>query len=439
MKKVLVIEGGVRLQGRVRVNGAKNAALPILCATLLTDGPSRILNVPELRDVTYMCEILRGLGMTCERKEDGAFEIETIDTSQFSVPHELALKMRASICALGPLLARRKKACVPYPGGCYFGVRPINLHLKGLQALGADITIRDGYVEVTADQLRGAHIYLGGPFGSTVLGTANVLMAAVLARGTTIIEHAACEPEIIDLASYLNGMGAKIHGAGSPRMIIEGVDELRAREHSIIADRIEAGTLMIAGAMTGGDVTVEEANSDHLFAVIDTLQAMGVGVDASDDGIRVRGNRAADSVDITTLSYPGFPTDLQAQMMAYLALGNGFSVVTERVYPDRFSHIAELERMGANIRREGPTAIITGVPQLSGAPVKASDLRASASLILAGLVAEGKTEVRDIDLLDRGYERLEERLAQLGARIRRVDINETGGTFESTNRIPAYN
>ena len=439
--KILTVEGGVPLEGHVRVNGSKNAALPILCATLLAEGTSTIRNVPELRDVVYMRQILADLGVENHRTSDGSLTFETRDPEPFSVSHELAWKMRASVCALGPLLAKRKRACVPYPGGCYFGVRPINLHLKGLQALGADIRIRDGHVEVTADRLKGARVYLGGPYGSTVLGTANVLMAASVASGTTVIEHAACEPEIIDLADFLNAMGARVSGAGSPRMIIEGVSELQATNYTVIPDRIEAGTLMIAAAMTNGNVVVEDACVDHLFAVIDTLQDMGVDITANESTIRVKGNSSPKSVDITTLAYPGFPTDLQAQMMAYLAFGNGFSVVTERVYPDRFGHIAEFDRMGANIRREGPTAIITGVPRLSGAPVKASDLRASASLILAGLVAEGKTEIRDIEHLDRGYERIEERLCRLGARICRVDVGKRESRYEDyrpSSRIVAY-
>lgn len=424
MEKI-VIEGGSPLNGTVQVNGAKNAALPILFATILAEGRTTIRNVPDLRDVQYVTLILNELGMSCEFQEDGSIEVDTLDPLPYTAPYDLVSKMRASICALGPLLARRKRARVSLPGGCVFGYRPVDLHLKGLRALGATIRNEHGYIVVEAEKLRGAHIYLGGPFGSTVLGTANVMMAAVLAEGHTVIEAAACEPEIADLANFLVAMGAKIQGGGTPRIEIEGVDSLHGCDYSVINDRIEAGTFLIAGAMCGGEVIVEGARIDHLSALIDTLQSMNVRLSAEEDRIRVWGNPAPSPVEITTLPYPGFPTDLQAQMCAYLSLAEGVSVITEKIYPDRFMHIAELARMGAHIRKEGPMAIISGVGGLSGAPVMASDLRASASLVLAGLVASGTTEVHRVYHLDRGYERIEERLVNLGARIERVQDDTT--------------
>ncbi len=415
----IVIQGGVPLNGTVSVRGAKNAALPILFATLLGRGRSVIKGVPSLRDINSAILILRELGMTCERRKDGAIEVEVDDDSRFTVPWEQMRKMRASICALGPLLARRRRARVSQPGGCVLGVRPIDLHLKGLSALGGEIRNEHGFIDARAERLRGSTVFLGGPFGSSVLGTANTLMAAVLAKGTTVIECAACEPEIADLAGFLSAMGAKIRGAGTPRMEVEGVEDLEGAEYTIIPDRIEAGTFMIAAALTGGDVIIEGARPDHLAALIDVMQQMGVQISIENGSIRVRSKGPASSVDVTTLPYPGYPTDLQAQIMAYLSVAGGIGVITEKVYPDRFIHIAELARMGARIRKEGPSAIITGVKKLSGAQVMASDLRASASLLLAGLVASGLTEVHRIYHLDRGYERIEERLGALGAMIRR--------------------
>jgi UDP-N-acetylglucosamine 1-carboxyvinyltransferase len=357
--------------------------------------------------------------MVCEREKDGSVSVDTEDEARSTAPWELVRKMRASVCALGPLLARRGRARVSLPGGCVLGLRPIDLHLKGLSALGAQIRIEHGYVNARAERLAGATVFLGGPYGSTVLGTANTMMAATLARGTTVIECAACEPEVVDLANFLVAMGAKIHGAGTPRVEIEGVEELGKADYTIIPDRIEAGTFLIAGAMTGGDVIVNGARPDHLSAVFDVLQSAGVRLSVEGGSIRVRGGAPCKAVDITTHPYPGFPTDLQAQMMAYLSSASGMSVITEKIYPDRFIHIAELARMGAKIRKEGPSAIISGVKRLSGAQVMASDLRASACLVLAGLVASGVTEVHRIYHLDRGYERIEERLASLGAMIRR--------------------
>jgi UDP-N-acetylglucosamine 1-carboxyvinyltransferase len=425
-----LIEGGAPLKGTVEIRGAKNAALPILFGTILTDAPCVIHNVPDLKDVTSTLQILSELGMQCQRRMDGAISVELENREPNSAPYEHVRKMRASVCTLGPLLARRKKARVSMPGGCLLGPRPIDLHLKGLSALGADIRISHGIIEAEASELRGATIYLGGPFGSTVLGTANVMMAATLAKGTTVIEAAACEPEIADLARFLNTMGARIDGIGTPRLVIQGVREVGGAEYRIIPDRIEAGTFLIAGAITRGDVVVKGAPIEYLTAVTDILKQVGLHVSAENDSIRVRTNGGFHPVDVTTLPYPGFPTDLQAQMMALLSLANGISVITEKIYPDRFIHISELARMGAKIRKEGPSAIISGVDKLSGAPVMASDLRASACLLLAALVATGVTEVSRIYHLDRGYEKIEHRLSGLGAYIRRereeLSLDENG-------------
>lgn len=419
MEKILV-EGGFPLRGTVDVRGAKNAALPILFATLLTGERCVARNTPQLRDVDSTLAILEELGMDAARLEDGTTEVVETDRAAYTAPYDHVRKMRASICALGPLLARRGRARVSLPGGCVFGVRPIDLHLKGLRALGAHIRIEHGYIEAEARRLRGATIYLGGPFGSSVLGTANVLMAATLAEGRTTIECAACEPEIVDLAQTLTEMGARISGIGTPRLIVDGVRELGGFDHEIIPDRIEAATFLIAGAITRGDVLVRGARADHLSAVIDILHQAGMYITAEDRTIRLYTNGTIRPVDVSTLPYPGFPTDLQAQIMALLTQADGISVVTEKIYPDRFMHIAELGRLGAQIRKEGPTAIVHGPTPLSGCPVMASDLRASASLLLAGLVARGVTEVHRIYHLDRGYERIEERLLSLGAKVSRV-------------------
>jgi UDP-N-acetylglucosamine 1-carboxyvinyltransferase len=417
----ILIEGGFPLRGVIDVRGAKNSALPVLFASLLTGERCVVRNIPHLRDVDMTLSILEELGMDVERRADDAIEIAESDGSSFTAPYEQVSKMRASICALGPLLARRRRARVSMPGGCVFGVRPIDLHLKGLRALGANIRVEHGYIEAEARQLRGTTIYLGGPFGSSVLGTANVLMAATLAKGRTIIECAACEPEIVDLAEVLTKMGARIRGVGTPRIEVEGVSELGGFDHEIIPDRIEAATLMIAGAITRGDVVVRGARADHLSAVIDALHEAGMYITAEDRSIRVYTNGRIRPVDLSTLPYPGFPTDVQAQMMALVTQADGLSVITEKIYPDRFIHISELGRLGARIRKEGPSAIVHGPTSLSGCPVMASDLRASASLLLAGLVAHGTTEVLRVYHLDRGYERIEERLGALGAKITRVE------------------
>ncbi len=414
------IKGGVPLKGEVRAGGAKNAVLPMMAAALLTNETCRFTNVPKLRDVDSMCMILRQLGVRAERVQPHTLELEAIDESPCLAPYSLVSQMRASICVLGPLLARRGRARVAMPGGCVIGTRPIDLHLKGLRALGARINIDRGDVIADARKLRGAEIYLGGPHGSTVLGTCNVLSAAVLAEGITTIENAACEPEVEELCRFLKKMGAKISGIGTKRLKIEGVTSLKGAEHSTIPDRIEAATLLVAGAITGGDVFVRKARADHLAAVIDALRQIGVKITEEANGIRVTSNGKFKPMDLTTLPYPGIPTDMQAQLMALLAVADGISVVTERIFPDRFMHIAELGRMRANIRKEGTSAIVIGVKYLSGAPVMASDLRASAALVLAGLVARNTTHISRVYHIDRGYERLERKLARLGARIKRL-------------------
>lgn len=414
------VHGGTPLVGTVRVNGSKNAALPILYSVLLTRGTTVLHNIPPLCDVTSTLELLADLGVKSGRRPDGALELEVVKEDGFEAPYELVRKMRASIYALGPLLAKRGRARVSRPGGCNIGVRPIDLHLKGMLALGARIANEQGYVVAEAPYLTGRRIYLGGASGSTVSGTANVIMAAALARGTTVIDHAACEPEIVDLANYLNACGAGIAGAGTPVVTIEGVRELHGSEYRVMSDRIEAGTFMIGAALTAGDVRVEGARFEHLAALIDALEAAGVSLQVEDDAVHVTSDGDFRPVDVTALPYPGFPTDLQSQITVLLSLAGGISVVTEKIYPDRFIHVAELNRLGANIRKEGNLAIIHGVERLSGAPVMASDLRASACLVLAGLVADGVTEINRIYHIDRGYHRIEESLKELGAVIDRV-------------------
>lgn len=420
MDKIL-INGGNRLSGVVKAGGAKNSSLPILASTLLASGRSKIRNVPNLRDVNTMFEILRSLGAVVERMENGEIEIDTANVNRYIAPYELVSTMRASVCVLGPLLARFGRAKVSHPGGCVIGLRPIDLHIKGLKKLGAKIEIKEGYIVAAAAKLRGTNIFLGGAFGSTVLGTANVMMAAVLAEGITIIESAACEPEIADLAEFLNKMGAKIKGAGSHIIRIEGVKELKGAEHEIIPDRIEAGTYMIAGVITGGSVLVEGAVFEHIHALIDKLEETGAEIiREKGNKIRVTAPEKLRAVDVTTMPYPGFPTDMQAQMMTLMLVSNGISLITEKIYPERFMHVSELLRMGANIIREGSSVIVNGGKKLSGAPLMASDLRASAALVLAGLVAEGQTEISRVYHLDRGYEHMEEKLAGIGADISRI-------------------
>ena len=412
----LVIEGGVRLKGEVTVSGAKNAVLPILAASLLTDEPCLIKRVPNLRDTNSMLKILRALGKIAEF-DKGTVNICAGKSTSYVAEYKLVSTMRASFCVLGPLLGKLKKAKVSLPGGCVIGVRPVDLHLKGIRALGADITIDSGYVLAKASKLKGSYIYLGGVYGSSVLATDNVMMAAVLAKGKTVIESAACEPEVADLAEFLIKMGAKIKGHGTPVIEIEGVKYLHGAEHSIIADRIEAGTLILASLATRGDILIKNVQYQHLGSLIDKLNEAGAHLEPGDGSLRVKGGRILNSVNITTLPYPGFPTDMQAQMMSLMSITPGISVITEKIYPDRFMHVSELNRMGAHIQREGPHAIVEGIKGLSGAPVMASDLRASACLVLAGLAARGKTSISRIYHLERGYENIEKKLINLGAKV----------------------
>lgn len=412
----LIIEGGVSLKGEVNVSGAKNAALPILAATLLTDGPCVLKRVPNLRDTMTMLKILRSLGKNVEY-DKGTVRVLPTRHCGHVADYKLVSTMRASFCVLGPLLGKLKKAKVSLPGGCVIGLRPVDLHVKGLQALGADIDVQGGYVVADAARLKGGYVYLGGVFGSSVLATDNVMMAAVLTPGKTVIESAACEPEVVDLAEFLIKMGARIKGHGTPVIEIEGVKALNGAEHRIIPDRIEAGTFILAALITKGNIKVKNVMPEHLGAMFDKLTQAGASLQRRDHMVRASLKKALKPVSITTLPYPGFPTDMQAQVMSLMCVTPGISVITEKIYPDRFMHVAELNRMGAHIQREGPYAIVEGVRRLSGAPVMASDLRASASLVLAGLVAGGRTSISRIYHLERGYENIEEKFRGLGARI----------------------
>ncbi len=415
MDKILV-QGGRRLSGEVRISGAKNAALPILVAALLCDGTNRLTNVPDLRDIQSTMDLLRHLGARCQRS-GSVVEIDAAGLNNPEAPYDLVRKMRASILVLGPLVARLKRARVSLPGGCAIGARPINLHLKGLEQLGARIQLAHGYVEAACERLRGAEIYFDLV---TVTGTENLMMAAVLAEGTTILRNAAREPEIVALADVLNDMGARIQGAGTSEITIHGVETLHPVEAAIIPDRIETGTFMAAAAITGGDITITQANPEHVNAVIDKLRLAGAQIEAREDTIRVRGGEIISSVDLKTLPYPGFPTDMQAQYMVLMTVAKGTSLISETIFENRFIHVSELRRMGADITVSGNSALVKGVAGLSGAPVMATDLRASACLILAGLVAENTTEVNRVYHLDRGYEALETKFEHLGAEIRRV-------------------
>jgi len=417
------IEGPVRLSGSVSINGSKNASLPIMAAAILAPGESSLKAVPHLSDISVCGKLLRQLGCKLTRGPDGDLCIDSTVIDNPVGDYEIVRRMRAGICILGPLLARCGRAEVSMPGGCAIGDRPVNLHIRGLQELGAQIHLKNGYIIAEAPNgLRGKDIFMGGPFGSTVLGTANVLMAATLAKGRTVIESAACEPEITDLANCLNKMGARITGIGSPRLIIEGVKELQPVEFEVIPDRIEAGTFMAAAAITASELRLKHCRLDDMMAVIDRLRNIGVTVDAEGDGCVVARKGPIRPADITTQPYPGFPTDLQAQFMALLSLTDGNSVIIEKVFPDRFMHVAELNRMAANLRKEGPAVIVAGVKKLIAAPVMASDLRASAALVLAGLAAEGTTIVSRVYHIDRGYEKIEEKLNPLGAKITRQSI-----------------
>ena len=412
----IVIRGGTRLTGEVTISGAKNAALPVIVSSLLAGGWHTYRNIPDLVDIKTTKKLLRGFG--AQVKEDGdALRIDTGGIANWEAPYDLVRTMRASILVLGPLVARMGKARVSLPGGCAIGARPVNLHLKALAAMGAQIELNNGYVEATATRLHGATIYFDIV---TVTGTENIMMAATLAQGRTVLENAAREPEVTNLAEVLNDMGAHISGAGTDVITIDGVDELHSVEATVIPDRVEAGTFAIAAAMTGGDVVLRNCDPRHLDAAINKLKEAGVQFMPVEDGLRVVGPRDITSINVTTIPYPGFPTDLQAQMIACMSIARGISVVTETVFENRFMHVYELMRMGADITIEGPSAIVKGVPKLRGAPVMATDLRASASLVLAGLVADGTTELSRVYHIDRGYERIEGKLSRLGADIRRV-------------------
>jgi UDP-N-acetylglucosamine 1-carboxyvinyltransferase len=421
---IFVIQGGKPLAGTVRTAGAKNSVLPILAAALLTEEPLELENVPDLSDVRTMLRILEMLGARVEHGAEGRVTIQTRPSAQPVAPWDLVRKMRASFEVFGPLLGRRGRAEVSYPGGCLIGVRPVDAHIRGFEALGARIKTQEGYVvaEAPPGGLPGGEAYLATSSGSSVGATRNVMMAAVLARGKSVLTCAACEPEVVDLADCLNKMGAKVRGAGSPTIEVEGVEALHGARHAVIPDRIEAGTFVVAGAITGGKVRVEGCRPEHLTALLDALWRSGVALERGKDWIETQPRDPADRLrptDVTTQPYPGFPTDLQAQWMALMALADGVSVITERIFPDRYMHLAELLRLGGRIRRQETAAVVEGVRALSGAAIMASDLRASAALVLAGLVAEGQTQVHRVYHIDRGYERIEERLSALGASIRR--------------------
>jgi len=420
---VFRIKGPVRLRGKVLINGSKNAALPIMAAAILAPGKSVLKGIPRLSDVSLFSRLLCSLGCKVTRGRTGALSINTTTIDNPVGEYEIVRQMRASICVLGPLVARCGRAEVSMPGGCAIGDRPVDIHLQGLRELGAQIHLKNGYIIAEAKKgLTGTEIFLGGPFGSTVLGTANVTMAAVLAKGRTVIESAACEPEIVDLANCLNRMGARISGIGSPRLIIDGVTHLEPVEYEVIPDRIEAGTFMAAAAMTAGVLELAGCRLGDMMAVVDKLRKIGVTVEACGAGCVVAREGPLRTADITTQPYPGFPTDLQAQFIALLSLADGNSVVIEKVFPDRFMHVAELNRMAANLRKEGPTVIVAGVNKLVAAPVMASDLRASAALVLAAMAAEGETTVQRVYHIDRGYERIEQKLNPVGAKIIRENM-----------------
>lgn len=427
----IIVQGGARLKGQVKVFGAKNAVLPLIAASILASrGKIRIDDVPLLEDVKTITQLLNHLGIQAELLEDSV-TIEAEKFNKTTAPYELVRKMRASFVVMGPLLARKKHARIPLPGGCAIGSRPIDQHLKGLEALGAKFDIQQGHIEGHVEgRLVGANIYLDFP---SVGATQNIMMAATLAKGRTIIENAACEPEITDLANFLNAMGAKIFGAGTDEIRIDGVDFLRGTEYTVIPDRIEAGTYMVAAAITGGEVFVEGAISDHLVPLIAKLREMGAYVLEGENGILVRATKGElKAVDVKTLPYPGFPTDMQSQMMALQLFAKGTSMMTETVFENRFMHVEEMNRMGASIKIDGRTAIIDGGHPLSGAEVKATDLRAGAALILAGLAAEGITEVTELHHIDRGYVDIVGKLRALGAKIKRVKVEETQDATSST-------
>jgi UDP-N-acetylglucosamine 1-carboxyvinyltransferase len=412
----MIIEGGYRLVGEVPVSGAKNAALPLFAASLLTEGWVTLHNVPALADIRTISRLLRQMGVKTEG-DSGTVKLNASGVHSYEAPYNLVKTMRASVLVLGPLAAKWKRARVSLPGGCAIGARPINLHLKGLEALGAQVELKHGYVEAAADRLKGAEIYFDI---ATVTGTENIMMAAALAKGRTVLKNAAREPEVVELAKALNQMGAKIQEAGNQVIIIDGVEELHPIEYTIMPDRIEAGSFMVAAGITQGNVKLLNCNLSHMEAVTAKLKEAGLEIFPEGGGVKVIGPVNIKPVDVKTLPYPGFPTDMQAQIMALMCLANGLSVINETVFENRFMHVSELKRMGADIRIEGGNAIVRGLTNLTGAPVMATDLRASASLVLAGLAAEGTTEVSRIYHLDRGYEKLDNKLNKLGAKIRRA-------------------
>ncbi len=414
----IIVEASPFLKGTVRISGAKNAVLPIIAASLLSGGRCLLEDTPRLDDVDIMCEVLVSLGADLKRTAGGEIKINAGGIDNYEAPYELVRRMRASFLVMGPMLARMGKARISLPGGCAIGTRPIDLHLKGFKAMGARIVSGYGYVEARAGELKGERIYLDFP---SVGATENIMMAATLAKGTTVIENAAEEPEIVDLANFLNKMGARVKGAGTDIIRIEGVKELGSAVHTVIPDRIEAGTFMIAGAITGGDVLVENIVLCHLIPIIAKLKEAGAIVEEQSNGVRVRGTGRLDAVDIKTLPYPGFPTDMQAQMMVLLSIAKGTGIITETVFDNRYMHVNELRRMGASIKIDGRSAIVQGVPGLTGARVKATDLRAGAALVLAGLVARGQTEIYGIHHLDRGYQHLDEKFRGLEAKVQRVE------------------
>jgi UDP-N-acetylglucosamine 1-carboxyvinyltransferase len=414
----LQIHGGIPLDGEIRISGSKNATLPILAGCLLADGPVTVVNVPHLQDVTTMIELLGNMGVSVTVDEKMCIEVDPATIKDYFAPYQLVKTMRASILVLGPLLARFGSADVSLPGGCAIGARPVNIHVAGLQAMGADIHIENGYIKARAGRLKGAKLVLDTV---TVTGTENLMMAAALADGQTVLENAAREPEVVDLANFLVAMGAKILGAGTDKIVIEGVERLHGTRYEVLPDRIETGTYLVAGAITGGHVRVKNTRPEHVDSVLAKLQEAGAKIGIGENWIEVdmRGRRPR-SVDIRTAPYPAFPTDMQAQFAALNTVADGVGTIIETIFENRFMHMLEMRRMGAEIRLEGNTAIIKGVPRLNAAPVMATDLRASASLILAGLVAEGRTEIERIYHIDRGYEAIEEKLQQLGAKIRRT-------------------
>ncbi len=418
----LIVKGGNRLVGTVKTSGAKNAVLPIIAASILGTSPSRLDEIPALEDVRTICAVLECLGIKVDASEPHTLKIDSREITSCEAPYELVRSMRASFLVMGPLLARKGYARISQPGGCAIGTRPIDLHLKGFEALGVKIEQGHGYIEASAPEgMTGANIYLDFP---SVGATENIMMAAAMAKGTTVLENPAEEPEIVDLANYLNQMGARVRGAGTNVITIEGVSELHGVQHSVIPDRIEAGTYMIAAAMTGGDVIIENVLPEHQKPLIAKLREAGALVEEDIDRIHVVGSGRLKAVDIKTLPYPGFPTDMQAQMMAMLSVAEGRSKITETVFENRFMHVVELNRMGANITTEGRSAVITGPAHLTGCTVRATDLRAGAAMILAGLVAEGATEICDIYHIDRGYEEIAAKLTRLGADIKRVGTKD---------------